>query len=88
MRSKPREDDIEKNQLIAALLTNALFTAKLVHIQKGTNTDSKGIFEDVFATWTGITQHFHNEVTGQREKNDEDTDGDENKDKTTPIPDL
>lgn len=77
MRSKPREDDIERNQLIAALLTNALFTAKLVHIQKGTNTDSKGIFEDVFATWTGITQHFHNEVTGQRgkgkKKKDEET---------------
>lgn len=82
MRSKPREDDIEKNQLIAALLTNALFTAKLVHIQKGTNTDSKGIFEDVFATWTGITQHFHNEVTEQRGKSD----GDEKK--TTPPPDL
>ncbi len=86
MRSKPREDDIEKNQLIAALLTNALFTAKLVHIQKGTNTDSKGIFEDVFATWTGITQHFHNEVTEQRGKSDEEGDGDEKQ--PTPPPDL
>ncbi|MFQ5587421.1 MAG: hypothetical protein ACE5F7_01155 [Nitrospiria bacterium] len=68
MRLTPREDDIEKNQLIAAILTNALFTAKLVHLQKGTSTDSKGIFEDVFATWTGISQHFHNEITAQRKK--------------------
>ncbi len=68
MRSTPREDDIDKNQLIAALLTNALFTAKLVHLQKGTSIDSKGIFEDVFATWTGISQHFHNETTAQRKK--------------------
>ncbi len=88
MRSKPREDDIEKNQLIAALLTNALFTAKLVHIQKGTNTDSKGIFEDVFATWTGITQHFHNEVTGLRGKDDGDEDKDKDENKMTPPPDL
>ncbi len=68
MRSVPREDDVEKNKLIAAILTNALFTAKLVHLQKGTNIDSKGIFEDVFATWTGISQHFHNETTLQRKK--------------------
>ncbi len=68
MRTIPREDDIEKNQLIAALLTNALFTAKLVHLQRGTSIDSKGIFEDVFATWTGISQHFHNETTSQRKK--------------------
>lgn len=68
MRSVPREDDVEKNQLIAAILTNALFTAKLVHLHKGTNIDSKGIFEDVFATWTGISQHFHNETTQQRKK--------------------
>lgn len=74
MRSTPREDDIEKNQLIAALLTNALFTAKLVHLQKGTSIDSKGIFEDVFATWTGITQHFHNEITAQRQKKKDDAD--------------
>ncbi len=62
----PRGSDIESNQLVAAILTNALFTAKLVHLQKGTTTDSKGIMEDVFRTWAAISQHFHNETTGKR----------------------
>ncbi len=67
-KESARGTDIEKNKLIAAILTNALFTAKLVHLHKGTNIDSKGIFEDVFATWTGISQHFHNETTAQRKE--------------------
>jgi len=70
-----RGDDLDKNKLLAAILTNALFTAKLVHMQKGSTTDSKGIMEDVFHTWTAISQHFHNETTAQRqEKNQRKSD--------------
>jgi hypothetical protein len=65
-KTTPRGDDVDKNKLLAAILTNALFTAKLVHMQKGSTTDSKGIMEDVFHTWTAISQHFHNETTSQR----------------------
>jgi len=65
-QANARGSDIEKNKLIAAILTNALFTAKLVHLQKGTTTDSKGIMEDVFHTWTAISQHFHKETAAQR----------------------
>ena len=65
-KEEARGADVEKNKLIAAILTNALFTAKLVHLQKGTMTDSKGVMEDVFHTWTAISHHFHNETTAQR----------------------
>lgn len=67
---KAREGDTERNKLIAAILTNALFTAKLVHLQKGTVTDSKGILEDVFSTWTAISHHFDKETTNQRRDSD------------------
>ena len=62
----PRESDVDKNKLIAAILTNALFTAKLVHMQKGTGTDSQGILADVFSTWTAISQQFNKETTARR----------------------
>jgi len=71
MGHNARESDVEKNKLIAAILTNALFTAKLVHIQKGTGLDSQGILTDVFSTWTAISQQFHKETTSKRRKSDQ-----------------